>query len=294
MQRNGSELHPGSVAAGSVLRTQTKRKARPSERFPKNGPCCFLDRRSVEVQGCLLAAEVHHVNVDAETGIVGEVPAWVVRVGIEDDVVGIPEPAIAISNVGRSDTEEEAAEAEAGRTAATETPDLSGADRAGEAAMLPRMVEVIGPGVWGVTHPAAVTGVNVRRGRMTGLIRMTFRQRCVGCWTVRGDVTATDGRAGGADGMWGRVAAGARVRRGCGMTAGWMACFGVLREGGDGEEGKRKSCENCPGASESVHIFPPGKTGDSVQGSWVWRSCRRMEAPRRRGNRVQIWGSESR
>ena len=98
----------------------------------------------------LLGSEIHHVDVDAEADVVGEIPAWVVGIGIEDDVVGIPEPAVAIAEVGGSDAEVVSAKPEAGRTAAADPPDLACADAAGETAMLPGVVEVVGGGIGGV------------------------------------------------------------------------------------------------------------------------------------------------
>ncbi len=53
------------------------------------------------------------MNVSSQTGVVGQIKAGVVRIVIEDDVVGIPEPAIAEGDVSRGDGEEESAEAEA-------------------------------------------------------------------------------------------------------------------------------------------------------------------------------------
>jgi len=37
-----------------------------------------------------LGAEVHDVDVSTEADVVGEVPAWIVRIIVEDYVVGVP------------------------------------------------------------------------------------------------------------------------------------------------------------------------------------------------------------
>jgi hypothetical protein len=60
-----------------------------------------------------LSSEILDVNISAEADVVGEIPAWIVRVGIENDVVGIPEPAVAEGNVRGSDAEVVTAEPEA-------------------------------------------------------------------------------------------------------------------------------------------------------------------------------------
>lgn len=90
----------------------------------------------------LAVAEELDVNVGAEADVVSEVPADVVGILVDDDVVGIPKPVIAIGDVKGSDAEVEAAEPEAARTAAGEAPDVFGAEAGGEVAVRPRMIEM--------------------------------------------------------------------------------------------------------------------------------------------------------
>lgn len=48
---------------------------------------------------CSLGAEVLDVDVGAQTDIVGEVPALVVGIVVDDDVVAVPEPVVAEADV---------------------------------------------------------------------------------------------------------------------------------------------------------------------------------------------------
>jgi len=82
------------------------------------------------------------VDVGAEAYIVGQVPADVIGVVIDHDVVAVPKPAIAQADLERRDAPEEAAEAESARSAAAETPYMLGADSSCEPAVLPGFIEV--------------------------------------------------------------------------------------------------------------------------------------------------------
>lgn len=109
--------------------------------------------------------------VGAEANVIGEVPADVVGIFVDDDLVGIPEPIAAEAEVGRSNAEIEAVEPEAGRAAAGEMPDMAFAEAAGEVAMLPRLIKMV-VGIVGariVADPFAV-GVNVRSFGVAGFV----------------------------------------------------------------------------------------------------------------------------
>ena len=62
---------------------------------------------------CLLAPQVLHVDVGAQSDVVGEIPARVVGIVIDDDVVAVPIPVVDVSQVKRSNAEVEAAKPEA-------------------------------------------------------------------------------------------------------------------------------------------------------------------------------------
>ena len=116
------------------------------------------------------------MDVGAEANVVGQVPAHVVRIVIDDDVVTVPKPAIGQSDVKRRDAPEESAKAKPIRPAAAETPDMPGPDSAFESPMLKGVIEVEMSIVLTcvVPDPLAV-GMNVGGFGMAGLIRRAFR-----------------------------------------------------------------------------------------------------------------------
>ncbi len=103
------------------------------------------------------------MDVGAELHVVGEIPAVVVGVFVDHDLVAVPEPVIAEGQVKGADAEVEAAEPETVGAASGDAPDMAAAEAAGEVAMLPGMIEVeagvIASGV--VPDPFAVV-VDVR------------------------------------------------------------------------------------------------------------------------------------
>lgn len=90
----------------------------------------------------LAVAEELDVDVGAEADVIGEVPANVIGIFVDDDVVASPVPVVAIANVRACNAEIETVKPEAGRTAAGEMPDMAFAKAAAEVAMLPRMIEM--------------------------------------------------------------------------------------------------------------------------------------------------------
>jgi len=147
-------------------------------------------RRSTE----LLRSQVHDVDVGSQSYVVCEVPAVVVGVFVDDDVVAVPEPVAAKADVIESDAEKEAAEPETIGAASGEAPDVVTAEAAGEMAVLPGMIEVVvrivGAGV--MADPFTVR-MDMRRVRVSGFVAVVR-----GSWrgvrsmhlsgTVRGDV----------------------------------------------------------------------------------------------------------
>ena len=94
--------------------------------------------------GCrpLAVAEIFDVDVGAEANVIGQVPAVVIGILVDDDLVGIPEPIVAIAYIRVSDVEIKAAKPEAPGTATGDAPNVAAAEAAGEVAMLPRMIEM--------------------------------------------------------------------------------------------------------------------------------------------------------
>jgi len=139
------------------------------------------------------------VNVGTEAHVVGEIPAIVVGVFVDDDVVAVPEPVTTVVQIKRSDAKEEAAKPEAARTTSPEAPTVAAAEAAGEAAVLPGVIEVEAAIIAAeiVSHPLAVA-VDVRGFGMTFAVaerRMGFglaRRAMKGLGTMVGDVSTPD------------------------------------------------------------------------------------------------------
>ena len=154
--------------AADFARDDTRREARHSpkqEHRLKHVRCAqckpvLLAARSAELAG----AEIGYVNVGAEPDVVGEVPADVVGIVVDNDVVVVPAPIVARIVIVLGDAEEEAAEPEAVARSAFNAPNMGASNCAGEAAVFPGMIEmvvtVVAAGV--VADPAIVFGVDVR------------------------------------------------------------------------------------------------------------------------------------
>lgn len=104
------------------------------------------------------------MNIGAQSDVVRKIPANVVRIVVDHNVIGIPEPVIAVIIIIRSDREEPAANGKAFGVSAMDPPDVPRTDCTGEMAMLPRMVEVVVHVIASavMADPVIVLGVNVR------------------------------------------------------------------------------------------------------------------------------------
>ena len=111
------------------------------------------------------------MNVGAEPDVVGQIPADVVRVVVDHDLIAIPEPVAAIFDVVRRDTEVKSTEPEARWASAFNVPNMRPAETAGEVPVLPRTIEtimrIVAAGL--VPDPFAV-GVNMGDIGMAGLV----------------------------------------------------------------------------------------------------------------------------
>jgi hypothetical protein len=140
------------------------------------------------------------VDVSPQPHVVGEIPAEVVRVLIDHDVIPAPVPIAAVANVIGRDAEIEPAEPEARRATAGKMPQVAAAESAGEMAVLPRMIEMVVRVVRTrvVSDPLAIR-VDVRSLRMTGRVaeramfcRRSCRSFMNGRGTMRGWASASD------------------------------------------------------------------------------------------------------
>lgn len=160
-----------------------------------------------------LGSQIENVHVGAKSRVVSQIPAGIIRIFVEDEVVPVPVPAIHKRDVRWSNAEVEAAEPETIRASPFESPYMSGTEFAGKVPMFPGTVEmvtgVITPFV--VPNPSVVGSVDVRCLRMARavveltVVRVSAAVRrwmffhvggrsIVSDWwrTVGGDVTATN------------------------------------------------------------------------------------------------------
>jgi hypothetical protein len=87
-------------------------------------------------------AEVFDVDVGSEAGVVGDIPAGVFGIIVDDDIVAVPVPAFDVGEVEGSYAPVEVTEPEACGASTAEPPDVRGAESGGEVSMLPGMVDV--------------------------------------------------------------------------------------------------------------------------------------------------------
>lgn len=90
---------------------------------------------------------------------------------VQNDIIRIPEPVIAVTDVVRSDGEVEAAEPEPARSTASQSPHVPRPEAAGEMPVLPWVIEMIVrvAGTSIMAHPF-FTVVHMRSVRMPRLV----------------------------------------------------------------------------------------------------------------------------
>lgn len=170
------------------------------------------------------------MDVGAQPGVIGEIPARIVAIGVEDDIVAIPKPVVAITHVGWSDHEEISVEVEAVWASAFEAIDVARAKFTREMAVFPRTIEVIAVVPAFVADPAVVLGVHM------GSIGMPWS---LGIIPRRSAAAAAFGRAAAPFGRTSGRSGSALTLGRCGSVRRWatrgdvpMANFWVLRRRG--------------------------------------------------------------
>jgi hypothetical protein len=108
----------------------------------------------------------------------------VVGVFVDDDVVGVPEPSVAVGEVVGGYAEVEATEPEAGWSASAETPDVRGAEAGGEMTVLPGVVEVVVGIVGAAVVADPVGGIDVGDVGVAGGVGEIFVIGRAGCAVV--------------------------------------------------------------------------------------------------------------
>jgi hypothetical protein len=180
--------------------------------------------------GLLSSAHIHDVNVSAQSDVVCQVPANMVRVVIDHDVVATPIPVATKSYVKGGDAEVRTVEPKPARASTLQPPTVACADAKGKPPVFPGMIEVVvgvaAPGV--MSNPRAV-GVNVRSVGMPFLVAIAtgllLRPRFLNVGRLRGvRLAVRRGRATGGD-----IAAAIPL---------WLAVFRMLiivlgKSGGD-------------------------------------------------------------
>ncbi len=154
-----------------------------------------------QFHNCLGISHVHHVDIGAETNVVGEVPAVMIGIFVNHDLIAVPKPVAAIAEIGVGDAEIKSAEPEATWIATGQAPNVAPAETTRKASVFPGMIDVesivISAGV--VAHPLVI-GVDVRSFGMIAFIGEGVRLRRSRCRfgmlggrrPVRRDVTAAD------------------------------------------------------------------------------------------------------
>ena len=112
------------------------------------------------------------VNVSAQPHVVGQIPADMIRVVIDHDLIAVPQPVATKANIVGSDTKVEPTEPEAAGTAAGEPPNMALSQFPRKAPMLEWMIQVIVRiiGTTVVANPLVARCMNVRCFGMAGLV----------------------------------------------------------------------------------------------------------------------------
>ena len=111
------------------------------------------------------------MDVGPQARVVSQVPAVVVGIFVDHDVVAAPVPVAAVADIERSHAELEAAEPEAAGTAPSEMSDMASAEPAGKVSVLPRVVKVKAGIIVALVMPNPLTVlVNVGSFRMAWAI----------------------------------------------------------------------------------------------------------------------------
>src|SRR5262249_755958 len=132
---------------------------------PENWPIpssCLQCNSFFEVK-LRLRPQIQDVHLSPQARIVGKIPARMLGIVIEHDLVRIPQQAIQVGNIVGRPTEEKSADAKTAWGSAFQPPDVSRPNAAFEVPMLPRMVQLIATVIApGMPHPLAV-GMHVGR-----------------------------------------------------------------------------------------------------------------------------------
>jgi len=249
--------------------------------------------RATQSQDSLSGSEILDVDVSAESGVVGQVPAVVVGIFVDDDGIAVPEPIRGVVVIVGRHTEVEAAEPETFAVSSAKAEHVAAAKAAGEVAVLPSMIDVIvGIVAAGIVANPCVIVVDVRRLGMIGfvlegasvLLCMAFRCVIFGCAIFRG--TRRSASHGG--GAVRRHVTVANIASRAFLLSPVLSSIGV----GQQERRDAKSEQQSEQAENILHIVSSGKEKIVARRrAEAFLSVRRKR--RRRGYRRFLWQTES-
>src|ERR1700751_3066249 len=98
----------------------------------------FSESKCGHLRIASLSAQIHHVHIRAEAHVIRQVPAHVIGIVIDHNLVRVPQPVTAITDIHGRDAEIKPAEPETSRSAPPEMPHVTGPEAAAEMSMLPR------------------------------------------------------------------------------------------------------------------------------------------------------------
>ena len=115
-------------------------------------------------------SEIHDVNVNPQPHVIGEVPADVIWIVINHDLVRIPEPVIAKAVIVWGNAKVEAAKPEALPVPSCKPKDMAGTETAREVPVGPRLIDMVVRIITaGVMPDPLFASIDVRGVRVPGL-----------------------------------------------------------------------------------------------------------------------------
>src|SRR5471032_3217576 len=167
------------------------------------------------------------MHIRSQAHVVGEIVAVVVGIVIDHDVIGVPEPVVAIGIVIGCNLEKETvADIKAIVVTAAQTPDMLRADAGAETSVFPGTIKVIVSVIASalMADPAIVFGMDVRSLGMTFLIAVngTIVAATVGSWGAIGSGSRLTGRSRFRSLRWDVPVANAAFSAAVGLACLWL------------------------------------------------------------------------
>jgi hypothetical protein len=112
------------------------------------------------------------VDIGSEAGVIREIPAWVIWVVVQHDVIAVPQPIIGVVVVVRRDVPVKAAEPETVAASAFDAVNVVTANFTAEASVFPNVIlmvaRIVAAGV--MADPLIVLSMHVRSFGMAWLV----------------------------------------------------------------------------------------------------------------------------